>query len=55
LTGCLVTVSFLVQGLTEYNYVHAPLVRLYWFVFGVSMTASNLSQDHTGEAEGNFE
>lgn len=49
LVGFLVTVSFLIQGLTEYNYVHAPLVRLYWFVFGVSMAASFLSSDNVGK------
>lgn len=52
LVGFLVTVSFLIQGLTEYNYVHAPLVRLYWFVFGVSMAASYLNSDNAGEVKG---
>lgn len=46
LIGFLVTASFLIQGLTEYNYVHAVLARLYWFVFGLSMVASDLNLNH---------
>jgi len=46
LAGFLVTVGFLIQGMTEYNYVHAVLARLYWFVFGLSMAASDLNLDH---------
>ncbi|MCE5210287.1 MAG: O-antigen ligase family protein, partial [Deltaproteobacteria bacterium] len=58
LAGLLVTVSFLIQGLTEYNYVHSALVRLYWFIFGICMVASCLHSDSAGiirqKTEGNF-
>ena len=55
LIGILVTISFLLQGLTEYNYVHAVLARLYWFVLGISMVASQLNSDNAGKREAHFE
>lgn len=55
LAGFLVTVSFLIQGLTEYNYIHSAVVRLYWFVFGVTMIASRLNRDHAGEMKWKME
>lgn len=49
LAGLLVTVSFLIQGMTEYNYAHAALVRLFWFILGICMAASRLSFENVGE------
>jgi O-antigen ligase len=55
LIGFLVTVGFLIQGLTEYNYIHSVLVRLYWFVFGMSMIASHLNLNNAGEIKRRME
>jgi len=40
----LVTISFLVQGLTEYNFGHLPVIRMYWFIAGLTYVAWNLEK-----------
>lgn len=39
----LITISLLVQGLTEYNFDNSAVIRLYWFITGLLLTADNLS------------
>lgn len=36
LIAFLVTISFLIQGLTEYNFGNSAVSRMYWFILGLS-------------------
>ena len=38
----LVTVSLLIQGVTEYNFGNSAVMRLYWFILGLSYTQAAL-------------
>jgi Lipid A core - O-antigen ligase and related enzymes len=39
----LVTISLIVQGLTEYNFDDSAVIRLYWFITGLVYAAKNLN------------
>lgn len=41
--GCfLVTISLLIQGLTEFNFLHSGVMRLYWLIVGLMMAACKI-------------
>lgn len=40
--ACLVTLSFLIQGMTEFNFGDSAVIRLYWFILGLSHAYQNL-------------
>ncbi|WP_425058561.1 hypothetical protein SCACP_32200 [Sporomusa carbonis] len=37
----LVTISLMVQGLTEYNFDDSAVIRMYWFIVGLAYVASD--------------
>ncbi|WP_040682885.1 O-antigen ligase family protein [Thermosinus carboxydivorans] len=42
LAAILVTLGLLVQGLTEYNFGHSVIMRLYWFLLGLFYAAGRI-------------
>lgn len=55
LAGLLATLSFLIQGLTEYNYGNSAVMRLYWALIGTMYAFGNVSSrnsDYTIEPKG---
>jgi len=43
LVAFLVTISLLVQGCTEYNFGDSAVIRMYWFILGLSYAGSRIS------------
>lgn len=43
LAAVLVTISLLTQGLTEYNFGNSNVIRMYWFIIGLTYAAENLN------------
>ncbi|MBP2654170.1 MAG: polymerase [Firmicutes bacterium] len=42
----LVTVSLLVQGMTEYNYGDSAVIRMYWFIIGLAYAGKAISSEN---------
>lgn len=40
----LITVGFLISGLSDYNFAHVPVIRLYWFSLGVCFAGIGLTK-----------
>ena len=47
LVAFIVTISLLVQGLTEYNFGNSAVIRMYWFILGLMYAASNIDSKST--------
>ena len=47
LVAFLVTISLLIQGLTEYNFGNSAVSRMYWFILGLSYVGGYMHEDHS--------
>lgn len=47
LVALLVTISFLVQGLTEYNFGNAAVIHMYWFILGTAYSVLQMGSGYS--------